>query len=124
MRGGSACIVKVDLGPALDQGDLVASASADREIRIIPAAELEKRVVAGAERNRALDGAAHHHAAIMGRGGHPRGGWGWVRTEEFTVAGADRLPVRFSTIFRLRFDTTGDVSSLVSIGVVGWFSGS
>src|SRR5215831_15219920 len=45
-----------------------------------------------------------------------------VRTEEFTEVGADRPPVRFFTIFWLRFDTTGElsgVSSPVSIGAVG-----
>src|SRR5262249_12566059 len=45
-----------------------------------------------------------------------------VRTEEFTVVGADRPPLRFFTIFCPRFDTTGELStlsSLVSIGVVG-----
>src|SRR5215471_19212869 len=45
-----------------------------------------------------------------------------VRTEEFTVVGADRPPLRFSTIFCPRSNTTGElstVSSLVSIGAVG-----
>src|SRR5262245_32650419 len=45
-----------------------------------------------------------------------------VRTEEFTVVGADGPPVRFSTIFWRRFGTTGELlvfSSLVSIGAVG-----
>jgi hypothetical protein len=45
-----------------------------------------------------------------------------VRTEEFTVVGADRPPLRFFTIFCPRFNTTGELSvfsSLVSIGVVG-----
>src|SRR6516162_8062534 len=45
-----------------------------------------------------------------------------VRTEEFTVVGADRPPLRFPTIFRPRFETTGELSvlsSLVSIGAVG-----
>src|SRR5215831_17702515 len=45
-----------------------------------------------------------------------------VRTEEFTVVGADRPPVRFPTIFCPRFEPTGElssVSSLVSIGAVG-----
>src|SRR5262245_31790481 len=37
-----------------------------------------------------------------------------VRTKEFTVVGADRPPVRFSTIFWLRFDTTGELSALSS----------
>src|SRR5262245_27415102 len=45
-----------------------------------------------------------------------------VRTEEFTVVGADRPPLRFFTIFCPRLNTTGElsnVSSLVSIGAVG-----
>src|SRR5215831_7668830 len=45
-----------------------------------------------------------------------------VRTEEFTVVGADRPPVRFPTIFCPRFEPTGELSSfssLASIGVVG-----
>src|SRR6266478_5790443 len=45
-----------------------------------------------------------------------------VRTEEFTVVGADRPPLRFFTIFCPRFNTTGElssISSLVSIGAVG-----
>jgi hypothetical protein len=45
-----------------------------------------------------------------------------VRTEEFTVVGADRPPVRLPTIFCPRFEPTGELSglsSLVSIGVVG-----
>ena len=45
-----------------------------------------------------------------------------VRTEEFTVVGADRPPLRFSTIFCPRFNTTSELSSfssLVSIGAVG-----
>src|SRR6266478_9266956 len=45
-----------------------------------------------------------------------------VRTEEFTAVGADRPPLRLSTIFCPRFNTTGElssVSSLVSIGAVG-----
>src|SRR5262245_9961094 len=37
-----------------------------------------------------------------------------VRTKEFTVVGADRPPVRFSTIFWLRFDTTGELSALTA----------
>src|SRR5262245_13484577 len=44
-----------------------------------------------------------------------------VRTEEFTVVGADRSPVRFPTIFCPRSNTTGELlvlSSLVSIGAV------
>src|SRR6516165_9424690 len=44
-----------------------------------------------------------------------------VRTEEFTVVGADRPPLRFSTIFCPRSKITRElssVSSLVSIGVV------
>src|SRR5215475_6671281 len=45
-----------------------------------------------------------------------------VRTEEFTVVGADRPAVRFPTIFCPRFKITGELSvfsSLVSIGAVG-----
>src|SRR5215467_12606334 len=45
-----------------------------------------------------------------------------VRTEEFTVVGADRPPVRFPTIFCPLWKTTSElsvVSSLVSIGAVG-----
>src|SRR5215471_21618551 len=45
-----------------------------------------------------------------------------MRTEEFTVVGADRPPLRFATIFCPRFETTGELSgfsSLVSIGAVG-----
>src|SRR5262245_65731089 len=44
-----------------------------------------------------------------------------VRTEEFTVVGADRPPVRFPTIFCRRSSITGELSvlsSLVSIGAV------
>src|SRR5262245_11579396 len=44
-----------------------------------------------------------------------------VRTEEFTVVGADRPPVRFSTIFCPLFNTTGElsiISSSVSIHAV------
>src|SRR5262249_22318801 len=36
-----------------------------------------------------------------------------VRTEEFTVVGADRPPLRFFTIFCPRFNTTGELSSRV-----------
>src|SRR6516162_807745 len=49
-----------------------------------------------------------------------------ARTEEFTVVGADRRPLRFSTIFRPRSQITSElsgVSSLVSIGTVGWYHG-
>src|SRR5262249_20112363 len=45
-----------------------------------------------------------------------------VRTEEFTVVGADRPPVRFPTIFCPYSKKTSElsvISSLVSIGVVG-----
>src|SRR5215471_15656196 len=45
-----------------------------------------------------------------------------VRTEEFTVVGADRPPLRFPTIFCPYFEPTSDLSvfsSLVSIGAVG-----
>src|SRR6516225_7283922 len=45
-----------------------------------------------------------------------------VRTEEFTVVGGDRPPLRFSMIFCPRSKITRElsiVSSLVSIGVVG-----
>src|SRR5262245_18398115 len=37
-----------------------------------------------------------------------------VRTEEFTVVGADRPPVQFSTIFCPRFERTGELSSGLS----------
>src|SRR5262249_14283738 len=45
-----------------------------------------------------------------------------VRTEEFTVVGADRPPLRFSTIFCPRSNITSELSIIsppVSIGVVG-----
>src|SRR5262249_10420145 len=45
-----------------------------------------------------------------------------VRTEEFTVVGADRAAGRFPTEFCPRFEPTGELSvlsPLVSIGVVG-----
>src|SRR5262249_29488165 len=45
-----------------------------------------------------------------------------VRTEEFTVVGADRRPVCFPTIFCPRSKVTSElsiISSLVSIGAVG-----
>src|SRR5215510_13732424 len=45
-----------------------------------------------------------------------------VRTEEFTVVGADRPPLQFSTIFCPHSNTTDElsgISSLVSIGVDG-----
>src|SRR2546421_7467390 len=45
-----------------------------------------------------------------------------VRTEEFTVLGADRPPVRFPTIFCPHSKVTSELSifsSLVSIGAVG-----
>src|SRR5215831_17854662 len=45
-----------------------------------------------------------------------------VRTEEFTVVGADRPPLQFSTIFCPRSNITSELSvlsSLVSIGAVG-----
>jgi|SRR6516162_3157184 len=35
-----------------------------------------------------------------------------VRIKEFTAVGVDRPPVRFSTIFWLRFDTTGELSDI------------
>src|SRR6516162_9424732 len=38
-----------------------------------------------------------------------------VRIKEFTAVGADRPPVRFSTIFWLRFDTTGELSGVSSL---------
>src|SRR5262245_39494954 len=44
-----------------------------------------------------------------------------VRTEEFTVVGADRPPLRFPTIFCPRFEPTDELSSVsspVSIEVV------
>ena len=37
-----------------------------------------------------------------------------VRTEEFIVLGADRRPLRFSTIFCPRSKTTGELSALLS----------
>src|SRR5215510_8678712 len=47
-----------------------------------------------------------------------------VRTEEFTVVGADLPPLRFPTIFCPRSKITSElssVSSLVSIGIVGLY---
>src|SRR5215467_12854626 len=38
-----------------------------------------------------------------------------VRTEEFTVVGADRPPLRFFTIFCPRFNTTGELSIFSSL---------
>src|SRR4029077_3748558 len=38
-----------------------------------------------------------------------------VRTREFTVVGADRPPVRFSTIFSLRRRTTNELSLICSL---------
>src|SRR6516165_2087711 len=47
-----------------------------------------------------------------------------VRTEEFTVVGAGRPPLRFFTIFCPRSNITSELSSaLVSIGTVGWYHG-
>src|SRR6516165_6193747 len=36
-----------------------------------------------------------------------------VRTEEFTVVGADRPPLRISTIFCQRFEPTGELSNIL-----------
>jgi len=38
-----------------------------------------------------------------------------VRTEEFTVVGADRPALRFSTIFRPRSKPTGELSVLFTV---------
>ena len=38
-----------------------------------------------------------------------------VRTEEFTVVGVDRPPVWFSTIFCLRSNITGELSSISAL---------
>src|SRR5262249_22215083 len=44
-----------------------------------------------------------------------------MRTEEFTVFGADRLAPRFSTIFCPRFDITNELMVLSSVNRSSWY---
>jgi hypothetical protein len=81
---------------------------------ILPPPSEQTLTIGGQAVYTAADAAAIALAQSTGNG-QP----GLTRTEEFTVVGADRLPVRFSTIFCPRFNTTGELlvlSSLVSIG--------